>query len=231
MVNNLHGVDAVFGGHTHSIADVVNKDADGKDIPTLIANSTGKGYIDLKITVDAVTKALTFSAKGSNYKALTTTVDSLTDAECKKIDDASAALLPMFNEVIGNDVTAFTSGQVDSPYGESQLGNWMADVVRNYTETPADVGMVNNGGIRLSPIPAGPITVGTIFNLMPFDNTVCTTTMTGAQLKFIFEQAVQTSGKGIQISGVKFTYDSSKPSYKPAVVAVDGTITTPEVLG
>ncbi len=230
MVNNLHGVDAVFGGHTHSIADVVNKDADGKDVPTLIANSTGKGYIDLKITVDADTKALTFS--GSNYKPLTTTVDSPTDAECKKIvDDASAALLPIFNEVIGNDATAFTKDQVDSPYGESQLGNWMADVVKNYTASPAEVGMVNNGGIRLSPIAAGPITVGTIFNLMPFDNTVCTTTMTGAQLKFIFEQAVQTGGKGIQISGVKFTYDSSKPSYNAAVITTDGTITTPEVLG
>ena len=108
----------------------------------------------------------------------------------------------------------------------------MADVVKNYSESPADVGMVNNGGIRLSPIPAGDITVGTIFNIMPFDNTVCTTTMTGAQLKFIFEQAVQTGGKGIQISGVKFIYDSSKPSYKAAVLATDGvTITSPEVLG
>ena len=231
IVNNLQGVDAVFGGHTHSIADIVNKDADGKDVPTLIANSTGKGYIDLKITVDAVTKALTFSPKGSNYKALTTTVDSATDPECKKIvDDASAALLPIFTEVIGNDATAFTKDQVDSPYGESQLGNWMADVVRNYTASPADVGMVNNGGIRLSPIPAGDITVGTIFNIMPFDNTITTTTMTGAQLRFFFEQAVQTGGKGIQISGVKFTYDSSKLSYKAAVVATDGTI-TPEVLG
>jgi len=232
MVSKLHGVDAVFGGHTHSIADVVNKDADSKDVPTLIANSTGKGYIDLKITIDAITKALSFSSIGSNWKALTTTVDSATDPECKKIvDDASASLLPVFNEKIGTNATALTKDQVDSPYGESQLGNWMADVVKNYSKSPAEVGMVNNGGIRLSPIPAGDITVGTIFNIMPFDNTVCTTTMTGAQLKFIFEQAVQTGGKGIQISGVKFIYDSSKSSYKAAVVATDGTITSPEVLG
>ncbi|MBU3143441.1 cell wall-binding repeat-containing protein [Clostridium sp. CF012] len=232
MVNKLHGVDAVFGGHTHSIADVVNKDADGKDVPTLIANSTGKGYINLKITVDAVTKALTFSPRGSNYKALTTAVGTATDSECKKIvDDASEKLLPIFNEKIGTNASALTKDQVDSPYGESQLGNWMADVVKNYPKSPAEVGMVNNGGIRLSPIVAGDITVGTIFNIMPFDNTICTTTMTGAQLKYILEQAVQTDGKGIQISGVKFTYDSSKPSYKAAVVAEDGTITTPEVLG
>ena len=232
MVNKLHGVDAVFGGHTHSIGDVVNKDADGLDVPTLIAAATGKGFINLKITVDSTNKIVGFSPKGSNWKGLTVTTASATDPDCKKIiDDASAALLPIFNEVIGTNDNALTKSQVDSPYGESQLGNWMADVVKNYSKSPAEVGMVNNGGIRLSPVPAGDITVGTIFNIMPFDNTICTTTMTGAQLKFIFEQAVQNDGKGIQISGVKFVYDSSKPSYKPAVVDANGTVTTPEIPG
>ena len=54
----------------------------------------------------------------------------------------------------------------------------------------ADVGIVNNGGIRLSPVPAGNITVGTIFNLMPFDNAINTVNMTGAQLKAVIEQGV-----------------------------------------
>ncbi|MCB2296825.1 5'-nucleotidase C-terminal domain-containing protein [Clostridium tagluense] len=218
IVNKLHGVDAVLGGHTHTSGDVVNKDADGKDVPTVNAASTGKGFINLKITVDQANKIIGFSPKGSNWNALTTEITSATDPGCKKIvDDASNALLPIFNEKIGTNATALNKDQVDAPYGESQLGNWMADVVKNYPKSPADVGMVNNGGIRLSPIVAGDITVGTIFNIMPFDNTICTTTMTGAQLKLIFEQAVQTNGKGIQISGVKFIYDSSKPSYKPEV--------------
>jgi len=231
IVNNLHGVDAVFGGHTHTTGDDVIKDADSKDVPTLNAASTGKGFIDLKITVDPTKKIVGFSAKGTNWNALTTTTTSATDPECKKIvDDASAALLPIFNVKIGNDSVAYSSSQADLPYGESQLGNWMADVVK--TTAKADVGMVNNGGIRLSPIPAGDITVGTIFNIMPFDNIVTTVTMTGAQLKVLFEQAVaDTTGKGLQISGVKFVYDSSKPTYKQAVVAADGSITTPEVPG
>ncbi|GCD12067.1 5'-nucleotidase C-terminal domain-containing protein [Clostridium tagluense] len=218
IVNKLHGVDAVFGGHTHTSGDVVNKDADGKDVPTVNAASTGKGFINLKITVDQANKIIGFSPKGSNWNVLTTEISSSIDPDCKKIvDDASNTLLPIFNEKIGTNSTALNKDQVEAPYGESQLGNWMADVVKNYPKSPADVGMVNNGGIRLSPIAAGDITVGTIFNIMPFDNTICTTTMTGAQLKLIFEQAVQTNGKGIQISGVKFIYDSSKPSYKPEV--------------
>lgn len=230
IVSNLHGVDAVFGGHTHTSGDFVDKDADGKDVPTLNAANAGKGYIDLKLTVDPTSKVVGFSPKGTNWNPLTVTTTSPTDPECKKIvDDASAALLPIFNEVIGHDDAAYTSTQVDSPYGESQLGNWMADVVKNYAN--ADAGMVNNGGIRLSPIPVGDVTVGTIFNIMPFDNTVCKVSMTGAQLKYIFEQAVQDNGKGIQISGVKFTYDSTKQSYKPAVLNSDGSVKTPEVPG
>ena len=232
MVNKLHGVDAVFGGHSHTSYDDVNKDADSKDVPTLNAMSTGKGFIDLKITVDPTNKIVGFSPKGGNFKTLTTTVDSPVDPTCKKIvDDASAALLPIFNVKIGDNATNLTKDQVEAPYGESQLGNWMADVVKNYSKSPADVGMVNNGGIRLSPIAAGDVTVGTIFNIMPFDNTVCTTTMTGLQLKKIFEQAVKNDGVGIQISGVKFTYDSSKPSYAAAVLNADKTIKTPEVFG
>ncbi|MBU3159829.1 5'-nucleotidase C-terminal domain-containing protein [Clostridium frigoris] len=230
-VNKLHGVDAVFGGHTHTIGDIVNRDADNKDVPTLTASSTGKGYIDLKITVGSDKKIIAFSPKDTNWNPITVTETSQTDPTAKKIvDDASAELLPTFNEMIGKDATALTKDQVDSPCGESQLGNWMADVVKNYSKSKAEVGMVNNGGIRLSPIAAGNVTVGTIFNIMPFDNTICTTTMTGAQLRYIFEQAVKTDGVGIQISGVKFTYDSSKQSYVSAKVATDGKV-TPEVLG
>ena len=71
------------------------------------------------------------------------TADLPTDPTAKKIvDDASASLLPIFNEVIGKDDTVLTSVQADSPYGESEFGNWMADVVKNYSKSPAEVGVV-----------------------------------------------------------------------------------------
>ena len=44
---------------------------------------------------------------------------------------------------------------------------------------------------------------------MPFDNEINTVLVTKAQLKVILEQAVKDGGKGIQISGIKFTYDSA----------------------
>ena len=214
IVTNLKGVDAVFGGHSHSTLDIVVKDSTGKAIPTVIANSTGKGYVDMKMTVNA-DKTISFSAPKDNYKALAVNASTPLDPEVKAIiDAANENVAPIFNAPIGKIDKDLSKDQMDQPYGESQLGNWMADVVK--TKGEAEVGVVNNGGIRLSPIKAGTITKGTIFYLMPFDNTVCTVTMTGAELKTMLEQAVQDNGKGIQVSGIKFTYDPSKPGYIPA---------------
>ncbi|EHI99682.1 5'-Nucleotidase domain-containing protein [Clostridium sp. DL-VIII] len=231
IISNLHGVDAVFGGHTHTIEDKVVKDADNKDVPKLNACNAGKGYIDLKISLDENNKIIGFSKKCTNWNGVTVNSDTPVDKECKEIvDEANADLAPIFKEILGSDDVDYTSEQNDNPFGESQLGDWMADVVKNNVN--ADVGMVNNGGIRLSPIPKGNITLSTIFYLMPFDNTITTVNMTGAQLKNLIEQAIaDNTGKGLQVSGIKITYDSSKPSYVKAVTDSDGKVITPEVPG
>ena len=226
IVSNLKGVDAVFGGHTHSKDDMLLKDKDDKNVPTLTACSSGKGFMNLKIYLDK-DKKITFSEKGKNWvdvnDKVKVTDTTPVDEVCKDlVAKAYDKLSPIFDEVIGHDEVDYTKTQKVLPYGESQLGNWMADVVRNNAKDKdgnifkADVGIVNNGGIRIN-ILKGDITVGTVFNLMPFDNTVTTVKMTGAQLKTIIEQGIVDNGKGLQISGVKVTYDSSKIPYKEAV--------------
>ena len=60
------------------------------------------------------------------------------------------------------------------------MGNWASEVIRK--KVNADVGLQNDGGLRIN-IPAGTITAGTIFNLMPFDNDICTINMTKASWK------------------------------------------------
>ena len=42
-VNQLHGVDVVFGGHSHEKLDTTYTDADGKNVPTAIAMSNCRG--------------------------------------------------------------------------------------------------------------------------------------------------------------------------------------------
>jgi 2',3'-cyclic-nucleotide 2'-phosphodiesterase / 3'-nucleotidase / 5'-nucleotidase len=212
ITNKLKGVDAVFGGHSHTI--VTAKAANG--IPIYIARNAAKGYIDAKMTVDSNGKA-SFVCDPSSYVAIDNAnangykaANPVQDSDVKAIvDEAQKEVGPTFDQVIGNTSVDLTRNQDIQPYGESYLGNWNADVIRQ--KANADVAFQNNGGIRTD-ISKGDITTGTIYYLMPFDNEICTLDMTKAQIKVVLEQAVADGGKGIQLSGLKVKYDSGRKS-------------------
>jgi 2',3'-cyclic-nucleotide 2'-phosphodiesterase / 3'-nucleotidase / 5'-nucleotidase len=225
IANGLKGVDAVFGGHSHTI--VTAKAANG--VPVYIANNAGKGYIDAKMTIDPNGK-VSFVDDASSYVAIDNTnangykaATPAVDADVKTIvDSAQKEVGPTFDEVIGTTSTTLTRIQDVQPSGESYLGNWSADVIR--AKVKADVGFQNNGGIRID-IPKGNITVGSVYYLMPFDNEVCTVDMTKAQIKTVLEQAFMDGGKGIQLSGLKVTYDIARKSMDRVtnITRADGT--------
>ena len=83
---------------------------------------------------------------------------------------------------------------------ESLLSNMVADVLRDasakYLGTKAEVGLVNVGGLRTS-LTEGNITYGNIYQILPFENTLCIVTLTGAQLRQLFENIASTGGEGI----------------------------------
>jgi len=212
VAGQLTNVNAVFGGHSHSIAQkVVN------NMPVVNANSNGKGYVDLKMSVGS-DGSISFANPSSCYTALDNasgykTTNPIVDNEAKAIiDEANAQVQPITSERIGYTSKVLNRTQIKNgsgTYGESYLGNWASDAVR--MRTNSDVGMANNGGLRTD-IPAGDITVGTMWQFMPFDNTIVVVPMDKAHLKAILEQAVMDGGKGIQVSGIKFYYDPSAPS-------------------
>jgi 2',3'-cyclic-nucleotide 2'-phosphodiesterase / 3'-nucleotidase / 5'-nucleotidase len=226
IAKSLVGVDAVFGGHSHTI---VNTKVG--TLPVVIANNAGKGYIDMHMTLDARMMPR-FDAR---YVAIDTDAPNGYKAASPVSDPAVKAIVAAakeevggkFKEVIGSTPANLTRVQDVQPYGESYLGNWACDVTR--AKVAADVGIQNNGGIRID-VPKGDITVGTVFTIMPFDNTICVFTLTKAQLMGILEQAFNdedkaknlTVGKGIQVSGIKVIYDSSLPSLSRVVDITHG---------
>lgn len=81
------------------------------------------------------------------------------------------------------------------PHGS--LGNLMADCMRVMAEKKferkVDAGFMNPGGIR-SGIPQGNITVGKIFELMPFDNVVVIQEVKGTVLKEFLDKTAADGG-------------------------------------
>ncbi|SNX53513.1 5'-nucleotidase C-terminal domain-containing protein [Thermoanaerobacterium sp. RBIITD] len=205
FANQVHGVDAIFGGHTHSkVTTKIN------NIPVGIAMSSGYGFIDLKITLNPDGTVTTGDMTWNDDYNLYNTANPVVDPDVQAIvDKANQEVGQKFSEVIGTADVDLTRNQSSSPYGDSALGNWTSEVVKDAVY--ADFGFGNNGGLRID-VPKGDITLGTMYTLMPFDNTIVTLSMTGSQIKTVLEQAVQDGGKGIQVAGLKFKYDPSKPS-------------------
>ena len=73
-----------------------------------------------------------------------------------------------------NDVVGFAPQSLDKSQPECALGNFMVDaffiMAKEKYNTQVDAAVLNHGGIRLNQLPAGNVTRGKIFELMPFDN-------------------------------------------------------------
>lgn len=205
LAQQAKGVDAIFGGHTHTnVTTKVN------GIPVGVGFNYGKGFLDLKITVNPDGTVTTGNMTWNDDVPLYSAAKPAVDADVQAIvDNAAKETGPTLDEVLGNAPADLTRTQSGVPYGDSALGNWAAAVTKDAVN--ADFGFANNGGLRTD-ITKGDFTFSKVYALMPFDNWVATLKMTGAQIKTVLEQAVQDGGKGIQAAGLSFKYDMSKPS-------------------
>ena len=97
-----------------------------------------------------------------------------------------------------------TAGPLTRGYAqESALGNLLADALRDAAR--ADVAMMNPGGIRAD-LPAGPLTFGQVYEMLPFDNTVAVLQLSGAELRRLLELAHSTDrGAVFPVSGLELT--------------------------
>ena len=101
------------------------------------------------------------------------------------IQPYKAKLDGQMNTVIGKCAKELTAGQP-----ESLLGNWASQLILNqsikYYQKNIDFATVNRGGLRIRSLPAGDITRGKIYELMPFDNALVVMTTDSAGVdKFI----------------------------------------------
>ena len=105
----------------------------------------------------------------------------------------------MMYEVIGTSAM-----KMDKGGPESLLSNLVAGVLQQAAVQvlgkPADMGLVNMGGLR-NILPEGDITVGDVFEILPFENSLCVLTMKGTDLRRLFEAIASLHGEGV--SGIR----------------------------
>jgi 2',3'-cyclic-nucleotide 2'-phosphodiesterase (5'-nucleotidase family) len=97
-----------------------------------------------------------------------------------------------------NDVVGYAPQSMDKKQPESTLGNFMVDafliMAREKYNIKADAAFLNYGGIRLNQLPAGNVTRGKIFELMPFDNLLLLQNLKGSVVQQFLDLTASKGG-------------------------------------
>ncbi len=211
-------VNVVVGGHTHQgIAKVIN----GTAVLQSFSRARTVGWATVPLTGGGARIAGFESVCGQ-------VVDTDHGPSCANNDVNSSQATPRTAEFLGAPITASASIEAllyddlervralrDSPagvsaltpltrtyFGESSLGNLVADVFR-LAIPEATVAVTNGGGLRAN-FPTGPLTYGRIFEAFPFDNRIATIRATGGQLQRMVELGHAGSHGGLSWAGLTF---------------------------
>lgn len=145
-------------------------------------------------------------------------MDSVWDA----VPNAEAvALLAPYKasmDSVMNEVKGEAAVSMDRFRPESPLSNLVADVLRQAAKDvvgrPADMGLVNIGGIR-NVLTQGPVTTENIYEILPFENSLCILTLKGTDLRTLLENIAARGGEGV--SGITMTIDSTGQVLQAAI--------------
>ena len=171
-------VDLVINGHTHSYqTDMITRTGGN---PLLLVQAGGKGnsFGKISFTIDMNTKEIVaqtitlvdVSTAGTNY------------------DQSVQDIVDEYAEAMGSEALAVAGETVSSP---SQLQSWVGNLM--IAATGADIALSNDGGIRSAGnIVAGEdITIATLYEISPFDNTIILMKVTYEEMAdIIFQEPV-----------------------------------------
>ncbi|MCF7803825.1 MAG: bifunctional metallophosphatase/5'-nucleotidase [Candidatus Marinimicrobia bacterium] len=199
-------VDLIVGGHSHT---TLRHPREVNGIPILQAGDHGQ-YLGHAVTnIDTVKNRIV----SLNYElipidrsgvvpnpAVQSLVDSFTTEAKEELDEVIATLKTPWKR------------EYDA---ESNIGNWQADVMRDYAD--ADIAFQNSGGIRKD-LPAGPVKVRDIWEINPFGNHFVRFEVTGADLQTILKHQITDPKEFLQLSGLQYTWDKSERRFTRALV-------------
>ncbi|MDO5294028.1 MAG: 5'-nucleotidase C-terminal domain-containing protein [bacterium] len=213
LANKIEGVDAIFCGHTHNaVQGVIN----GVQIVGTTNNGRELGQVSLAFKGDD----LTVTGKLDN---LTSRLDDISsDASTKTIYETyEVELSPMLNQVI---TTLPEELGHDRNAGQTDLGQYSCKLLTEITG--CQIGLFNAGGLRTS-LEAGDVTVGDMYTIFPFDNTIVTMELLGADLKSNLEYGLNPENEvgTLQYYGINVTVDKSKEvgNRIVSITLLDGT--------
>ena len=239
LAAKVPGVDAVIGGHSHTLLG--DMEGAAGPYPTMIA---GAGGAEVPVvTAYAYSKylghlVLTFDDAGNLVKAEGAPVlldASVTPDEAitAKIKELGAPIEELKNKIVAETKAEINADREICRARECVMGSLVADAMLDRVKDQGvTIAIQNGGGLRAS-IDAGPISMGEIISVLPFQNTLATFKLKGADVVAALEngasQIEEQAGRFAQVAGLKYTLDpAAEPGSRISeVLVMDGDAWVP----
>lgn len=202
----VDGIDIIFGGHSHSYLEKMEKIGD-----TYIINGGEKGsaVVRLDLSLDRHNQILANSVR---YSLIPVKETTQTHPEVSHTLETFVRQLPE-TIILGTTETVWDLSKQSLRSGESPV----ADMINDLVLAKFDVDLVlNNAGLfrGQKQYPAGNVTDKMLHEIDEFNNDIYLLEISGKYIREILEHSANLIGKGgfLQIGGIRFTLDTGGQS-------------------
>lgn len=210
---NTTGVDVIVGGHSNTLLSNTSDRAAGpypdvvNGVAIVQAYAYGKYLGELQVTFDADGKVTQASGEPVLIDA-----SVAEDPEVKaRVAELAQPLEEIRNKVVAEAAEAIGGERDVCRAMECPMGSLIADaMLERVKDQGIEIAIQNGGGIRAS-IDAGPVTMGEVLTVLPFQNTLSTFQVSGAVILEALENGVsqmeEGAGRFPQVAGMSYTVD------------------------
>ncbi|MEZ5812956.1 MAG: 5'-nucleotidase C-terminal domain-containing protein [Rhizobiaceae bacterium] len=220
-IATIPGIDVVVGGHSHTLLANDNDKAagpyptwvdnpDGYKVPVVQAASYSKYLGDVAVTFDD--NGVVTAASGDPI--LLDASFAPDEAVLTRIAELGAPIEELKARRVSETSEPIDGSRDNCRARECQMGNLVADAMLDRVmDQGIQIAVQNGGGLRAS-IDSGDITMGEVLTVLPFQNTLATFLLSGADVVTSLESGVSQveEGKGRfpQVSGLRYTFDLNR---------------------
>lgn len=214
----VDGIDVIVGGHSHTLLSNAKKGAadtypvrvenpSGQEVPIVQAYAYSKYLGELRVTFDDDGNVL---RAGGEPHLLDASVKA-DEAFAARVAELGGPIEELKAKVVGQSSDIIEGSREVCRAQECAMGNLVADAMLDRVKDQGVQFAIQNGGGLRATIDAGEVTMGEVLTVLPFQNTLATFSVKGADVIAALENGVgqieDGAGRFPQVAGLKFNVD------------------------
>ncbi|WP_343081742.1 bifunctional metallophosphatase/5'-nucleotidase [Ostreiculturibacter nitratireducens] len=221
------GVDVIVGGHSHTLLSNTAENAAGP-YPTMVgataivqAYAYGKFLGELNVTFNDAGEV----TEATGEPLILDAAVAQDEATSARVQELAQPLDEIRQKVVAESSEEIDGSRENCRAMECEMGNLVADAMLDRVKGQGiQIAIQNGGGLRAS-IDAGPVTMGEVLTVLPFQNTLSTFHVKGSTIVAALENGVsqveEGAGRFPQVAGLSFVWDpAAEPGSRIVSVSV-----------